>query len=102
MKSFAYDDDHCRVATMLKYFGEDVPAGYACGKCDVCRSRRSAAFDAAWFEPWFFDVLEQYHQFALSDLDRVLPRFADKAAAHIRELVKQGKLKNNDGIISKC
>lgn len=102
MKSFAYDDDHCRVATMLKYFGEDVPAGYACGKCDVCRSRRSAAFDAAWFEPWFFDVLEQYHQFALSDLDRVLPRFADEAAAHIRELVKQGKLKNNDGIISKC
>lgn len=57
---------------------------------------------AAWFEPWLFDVLEQYHQFALSDLDRVLPRFADEAAAHIRKLVKGGQLKIEDGCVSKC
>lgn len=35
MKRFAFDTGHCRVNTMLKYFGETP--GEPCGKCDVCR-----------------------------------------------------------------
>ncbi len=38
MKSFVYDDAHCRVAGMLRYFGE--PDAPECGKCDVCRAKK--------------------------------------------------------------
>lgn len=41
MKGFAFDDTQCRVATMLRYFGEKEAA--ECGSCDVCRARRAAA-----------------------------------------------------------
>ncbi|MCM1109981.1 MAG: RecQ family ATP-dependent DNA helicase [Clostridium sp.] len=40
MKRFVYDDTaSCRVAHMLRYFGEKDPA--PCGCCDLCRDRRS-------------------------------------------------------------
>lgn len=40
MKRFIFNDDHCRVETMLSYFGEKSPK--PCGTCDVCRERRKA------------------------------------------------------------
>lgn len=43
MKSFAFTDTRCRVAGMLGYFGETDAAD--CGKCDVCRSRRTVEPD---------------------------------------------------------
>ena len=39
MASFVFDAADCRVARMLRYFGE-TDAG-PCGRCDVCRSQRS-------------------------------------------------------------
>lgn len=41
MKEFAFGQNECRTATLLRYFGEDKAAD--CGKCDVCRDRRRAA-----------------------------------------------------------
>lgn len=41
MMEFTFDDSRCRVAAMLKYFGENDAAD--CGKCDVCRSRQHPA-----------------------------------------------------------
>lgn len=38
MRRFVFDDNKCRVNTMLEYFGETPTAG--CGTCDVCRDRR--------------------------------------------------------------
>lgn len=38
MKAFIFEDSHCRVTTMLNYFGE-TPAE-DCHTCDVCRGRR--------------------------------------------------------------
>ena len=35
MKRFLFDGSSCRVATLLRYFGETP--GNDCGKCDVCR-----------------------------------------------------------------
>lgn len=43
IKSFAFSDTRCRVAGMLGYFGETDAAD--CGKCDVCRSRRTVEPD---------------------------------------------------------
>ena len=44
MRDYAYLTDSCRVAAMLRYFGQtDAPD---CGRCDVCRARRSAAAKA--------------------------------------------------------
>lgn len=39
VKRFAFNDEECRVNSMLRYFGE-TPAK-PCGKCDVCRSRQA-------------------------------------------------------------
>ncbi len=41
MRRFAFDTDRCRVTGMLEYFGEKPETD--CGRCDVCRSRRSAS-----------------------------------------------------------
>lgn len=38
MKAFIFDDSHCRVTTMLNYFGETPDDD--CHTCDVCRGRR--------------------------------------------------------------
>lgn len=38
MKNFVFATDTCRVATMLRYFGESTVDD--CGKCDICRSHR--------------------------------------------------------------
>lgn len=38
MRGFVFDDNKCRVNTMLEYFGETPTA--ECGTCDVCRDRR--------------------------------------------------------------
>jgi len=43
MRRFAFDMTECRVNTMLRYFGENPQD--PCGKCDVCRSKKSSAAD---------------------------------------------------------
>ncbi len=44
MRCFAFDMTECRVNIMLRYFGENPQD--PCGKCDVCRSKKSSAADA--------------------------------------------------------
>lgn len=44
VKRFAFNDEECRVNSMLRYFGEKPVK--PCGKCDVCRSRQSSATSA--------------------------------------------------------
>lgn len=39
MKRFMFDTENCRVAEMLRYFGDT--AAKDCGTCDVCRSKTS-------------------------------------------------------------
>ncbi|MBO4943449.1 MAG: RecQ family ATP-dependent DNA helicase [Muribaculaceae bacterium] len=100
MKKFAYDDSSCRVATMLRYFGEDIPDDYACGKCDVCRSRRPhASFDTAAFEEWLYKAIGDAPEgrIALSDIDAVMPLRSAEAGEHIRRMVADGRLRF-DGI----
>lgn len=41
MQQFAFATDRCRVNSLLSYFGENPAED--CGKCDVCRSRRTSA-----------------------------------------------------------
>jgi ATP-dependent DNA helicase RecQ len=41
IRAFVFSNDLCRSRTLLEYFGEtDVPE---CGRCDVCRAKRTAA-----------------------------------------------------------
>ena len=56
------------------------------------------------FEDWLFEVIDTMpdKRFALSEIDRMMPRFADEAARHIRSLVKAGKLQVTDGLLGKC
>jgi len=104
MKKFAFADDSCRVATMLRYFGEDIPDGYSCGKCDVCRSRRPRpAFDTDAFEKWLINAIETTpdRHIALADIDAVMPLRSAEAADHIRKMVADGKIGFDGVFISK-
>lgn len=100
MKKFAYDDSKCRVATMLRYFGEEIPDDYSCGRCDVCRSRHPRPkFDTAAFEEWIHKAIADspQHRIALSDIDAVMPLRSAEAGEHIRRMVADGRIKF-DGI----
>lgn len=100
MKKFAYSDGDCRVATMLRYFGEDIPDDYSCGKCDVCRGKRPRAqFNTAAFEEWLHMAVAASPEgrIALSDIDAVMPLRSAEAGEHIRRMLAEGRIKF-DGI----
>ncbi len=105
MTDFAFDDSACRVAGMLRYFGE-TPA-QDCGKCDVCRSRRLRAvpLDTAELErrlDSFFDAIAPHRWLDLRSLRPYYPHHYDEVVSHIGSLVRDGKLKADGAMIAKC
>ncbi|MDE6197529.1 MAG: RecQ family ATP-dependent DNA helicase [Muribaculaceae bacterium] len=101
MERFAFDDSSCRVAHMLRYFGEEGAGD--CGKCDICRSRRPAArtpFDPADFErrlDTFFSMIAPCEWLDTQSLRPHYPRHFDEVASHLRLMVAEGRLRA-DGI----
>lgn len=91
MRTFAFDDAHCRVKGMLGYFGESE-AG-ECGTCDVCRAMRRAPFDAAAFERKVLDQLsEPGSTIDIGLLAQLYPGHSAEAAASLRAMVADGRL----------
>lgn len=104
MKKFAFDDNSCRVATMLRYFGEEIPLGYTCGKCDVCRSKRPhSSFDTEAFEKWLLYAIDAIpdRRIALADIEAAMPLRSAEAAIHIRNMVAEGLIDFDGVFISK-
>lgn len=58
MLDFALSGDGCRVARMLRYFGEKNPK--PCGKCDICRSRRDKQRNSSDREEFAREVHEWF------------------------------------------
>ncbi|MBD5233725.1 MAG: RecQ family ATP-dependent DNA helicase [Bacteroidales bacterium] len=95
MTDFMFDDDNCRVAGMLRYFGE-ADAG-DCGTCDVCRGRRRKVveFDAAAFDERleeFFELIAPCEWLDVTSLRPHYPRHYDKVVERIRLKVEEGML----------
>lgn len=105
MTAFAYDDSRCRVAGMLRYFGEEDAAD--CGKCDVCRARRrvEAPFDAEAFEKRldeFFDTIAPCPWLDTRSLKPHYPHHFDDVAAHLQKMIDEGRLTAEGNKIAKC
>lgn len=104
MTSFIFDDSRCRVAGMLRYFGEeDAPD---CGKCDVCRARARSAqpFDAAAFErrlDEFFGMIAPERWLDTRSLRAHFPHSYDSVVAHLAAMVEQGTLIARDHFVAR-
>ncbi|MDE6854352.1 MAG: RecQ family ATP-dependent DNA helicase, partial [Muribaculaceae bacterium] len=105
MTDFAFDDSACRVAGMLRYFGE-TPVD-DCEKCDICRTRRSKAtpLDTAALErrlDSFFDTIAPHKWLDIRSLRPYYPHHYDEVVSHIDSLVHAGRLKADGALIAKC
>lgn len=104
MENFLFDTSQCRVAGMLRYFGENSPAD--CGKCDVCRSRKSQqqTFDPAAFERRLDSFFETIAPETWLDTRSLEPHFKGifpQVAQHIHKMIADGKLQSKDFYIAK-
>lgn len=103
MTDFVYDDTHCRVAAMLRYFGEtDAPD---CGKCDICRARKNPPkpFDPAEFErrlPAFFAMIAPQTWLDVYSLRPYYPHTYPRLVAHIDAMAAAGRLRINGSFIA--
>ncbi|MDE6156907.1 MAG: RecQ family zinc-binding domain-containing protein, partial [Muribaculaceae bacterium] len=104
MTDFIYDDSRCRVAGMLRYFGESDASD--CGKCDVCRSRAGskAVFDAEAFEKRldsFFAMIAPERWLDTRSLRPHFPHTYDSVVAHLASMVERGVLESRDHFVAR-
>ena len=97
MERLAFDDDHCRANTILRYFGE-TPAG-ECGTCDVCREARRAAAGAPKAPVGLAESLRHYvgHHPGQTpaEIARGLNMRPEAVVSTLRDLVDDGTLRIN-------
>ncbi len=104
MTDYVFGDTSCRVSRMLAYFGEK--GSDDCGKCDVCRARRSTVkpFDPTAFEKRldrFFDMIAPCRWLDTRSLRPYYPSTFDAVADHIALMVRRGELLADGHLISK-
>lgn len=103
MKNFVFDDSDCRVNRMLSYFGQI--AATPCGKCDICRSRKThepfdtAAFDSRLDE--FFDIISPETRLDLRSVVPYYPNHTQEVAERIRQLAFRSIIRLEGPYISK-
>jgi len=100
MRDYVYSVDSCRVAKMLKYFGERDACD--CGKCDICRERKRMDKAGA-----IHDSIARRLEEALKNspdgitIDSLrkmfVPRQLNEAIALLRQMVEDGDVKLCDG-----
>lgn len=104
VKKFAFDDTECRVAGMLRFFGEKDVCD--CGTCDVCRARRSAGnprkFDAPAFESYLYGLLESMPSVDIRQLRQYYGSLYNDLTEHVRSMVAGGKLRAEGTRVFKC
>ncbi|MDE6206537.1 MAG: RecQ family ATP-dependent DNA helicase [Muribaculaceae bacterium] len=91
MLDYAFCSDRCRVGGMLRYFGQNLPDTYQCGKCDYCRSQRKSVSDSIPIEEQVLALLET-RDITISDIPRLWPSRSAEAADAIRDLISRHRL----------
>lgn len=92
MKQFVFDTDRCRVATMLRYFGESPKND--CGMCDVCRSHKNR--QPVECEPLRRSIIYLAGQSSSPTIDHIASQTGAKPEQIIdlvRELMDEGELR---------
>lgn len=90
MRRFVYDGGGCRVAGMLRYFGQKDTAD--CGKCDMCRSRKPSAADPEVLRGAVRRLASQPGGVAYASLVGLTGRSAQAVAAAVRAMLDSGEL----------
>ena len=107
VRRFAFSNDECRVATMLRYFGET--AAKPCGKCDVCRAdiaasrQHNAPADVdsdANIALRIVHLASHPGGITIDDLARALTINPDRAISLCRALIDKGDIAINGNTIS--
>lgn len=97
MASYMFDNDKCRSAAILEYFGEEAPED--CGHCDVCREKRKKKEKKE--EVPVEDSLIYLCRNGNS-LDYILGQFPpsrhNEIVAKLRELIDRDIIKLTDGV----
>lgn len=91
MKRFAFAGDGCRVNLMLRYFGENPQE--PCGKCDLCRARRSDASSRAGDDAVVLAAIESREGGVdVRTLPAALRMSTDRVADAVRRLAADDKV----------
>lgn len=92
VRRFAFSNDECRVAGMLRYFGET--AAEPCGKCDVCRAMRCSSRNTgnAAMRQRVIALASQPSGIAIDPLVSILGAPATTVINLVRSLVDEGTL----------
>lgn len=99
MRRFAFADDECRVNVMLRYFGENPEKD--CGKCDVCRGKRSRKRSYDGLSESLLYMVEREPR-TIDYLVKESSCRKDVVIEEVRRLVSRGKLMITSGdMISK-
>ena len=99
MRRFAFADDECRVNVMLRYFGENPEKD--CGKCDVCRGKRSSKRSYDGLSESLLYMVEREPR-TIDYLVKESSCRKDVVIEEVRRLVSRGKLVITSGdMISK-
>ena len=90
MKAYVEEEDTCRQAFLLDYFGEKEAED--CGRCDVCRARRGKPADrAARLRNWIRDRKGKYSIKTLRDaFDNPSSGVSGDYMALLREMIDAG------------
>lgn len=103
MKRFIFSDDHCRVDTMLEYFGEKPKE--SCGTCDVCRERKkilrqNQAQQQHDIEAQIIRLASQPHPTSINYIAEQLSLKTEKIVPIIRSLMDTGTISIKNSIVS--
>ena len=90
MKAYVEEEDTCRQAFLLDYFGEKEAED--CGRCDVCRARRGKPADrAARLRNWIRDRKGKYSIKTLRDaFDNPSSGLSGDYLSLLREMIDAG------------
>lgn len=92
MAAFVFDEAGCRVASMLRYFGQtDAPD---CGSCDYCRGKRRAATPSAPIQPdALLRVIQRHSPLTISRLAFQMSRPVTALLPILRTLLDDGSIR---------
>lgn len=94
MLQYATEDDECRSAYLVRYFGEAAPAD--CGHCDVCLSRRGQTRRWEQLAQSILDQLADGRPHRPAELQHEGFTDADRDEA-LRHLAAEGRISLRDG-----
>ena len=100
VRQFAFSNDSCRVASMLRYFGETDAK--PCGKCDVCReqAKQNRSVNNDILRQQILYLASHNGVTDLNQLITVTNTNAETVISTVRQLIDEGRLTSDGQLLS--